>query len=424
MEISADGEMRRGPVGQSALPTTSGVIHAGNLEAQVASARQQVERQPQSPSARLALAGSLYTRAMLRSNLDEIQAAVDVMDEALRLQPEGAAHWLLRAKLNQSLHRFELAKRDLRQGQKLGLPADQVAAVERELDWVEGRYETAIPEIRLAAEKNRNFSSVARLAQLEHDLGNRSRARSLFAEAERRVVDTNPIPVAWLDVQRGIQAVESGDLELGITFFRSAVERLPSYLLAREHLAEALNLSGRKAEAVTLYEAIVAESNDPEFMGALAAIYREQGRVPEADQLKSKATARYEVLLQRYPEAMYWHASEFFLDEGGKPSRSVELLRNNLALRPNASSYVALAKALFEDGQLEAATEAIDHALKTPLVSAQMFWTAARIHARKGSAMLSKRHAEKAVQCSAVVETIEGGIGPDADEEIGSSAVL
>ena len=79
-------------------------------------------------------------------------------------------------------------------------------------------------------------------------------------------------------------------------------------------------------------------------MGALAGLYREHGRVSEADALRARATKRYEELLAKYPEAMAWHAAEFFAGEGNDPARARALLRQNAELRPNAESLDALAR--------------------------------------------------------------------------------
>ena len=72
--------------------------------------------------------------------------------------------------------------------------------------------------------------------------------------------------------------------------------------------AYALIALGRRDEATRIYEAITQVSSDPEFIGQLAALYRESGRTAEANTLRARATARYDELLARYPEAMACHA--------------------------------------------------------------------------------------------------------------------
>jgi tetratricopeptide (TPR) repeat protein len=168
-----------------------------------------------------------------------------------------------------------------------------------------------------------------------------------------------------IEVQRGTNLAEAGRFEEAVATFRSAAQRLPRYIAAREHLAEALHHLGQDDEAAALYEEIVKVSTDPEFMGALAAIHRSHGRVAEADALRARATKRYEELLAKYPEAMAWHAAEYFAGEGNDPARARALLTRNAELRPNPDSLDALARVLRSTGDRERADELARRAAST-----------------------------------------------------------
>jgi Tfp pilus assembly protein PilF len=82
---------------------------------------------------------------------------------------------------------------------------------------------------------------------------------------------------------------------------------------------------------------------------------------------------------------MYWHASEFYMATGDV-KQALVLLRKNVTLRPNSTSYVALARAELANGRASDAKGSIDKALAMPLVSASLFWTASRIYRRIGDA--------------------------------------
>ncbi len=187
----------------------------------------------------------------------------------------------------------------------------------------------------------------------------------------------------------------AGRLEDAILFFREAVVRIPDYVAANEHLAEALHQLGQDEEATKIYEGIVKQSDDPEFMHALASLYRAHGKPEKARELDSRATSRYEALLKRYPEAMYWHASEFYLDTGNA-AKAVELLRKNVVLRPNSLSFTALAHAELQNEQLPEAKASIDKALAMPIKSADLFFTASKIYGRTGDAAASASYLARA----------------------------
>src|SRR4029079_4249583 len=98
-----------------------------------------------------------------------------------------------------------------------------------------------------------------------------------------------------------------------------------------EHLAEALHQLGQDDEATKIYERVVQLSNDPEFSHALAVLYAAHGKPAEAKALEEKARKGYDALLKKYPEAMAWHAAEFYSAIGEK-KRALELLQKNVVL--------------------------------------------------------------------------------------------
>ncbi|HEY8076939.1 MAG TPA: hypothetical protein VIF62_22585, partial [Labilithrix sp.] len=108
-------------------------------------------------------------------------------------------------------------------------------------------------------------------------------------------------------------------------------------------------------------------------------------------------------LLQKYPEAMYWHASEFYLAIGDK-ERALQLLEKNLVLRPNSISLVALARAQLENDRVAEAKASIDKALAMPVRSALLCWTASRVYRRSGDVASADRFAAEARKLNPRIE--------------------
>lgn len=338
---AADAKSGRTP---RAIVTTDGNLAMRNLEGELVDARQRASRAPTDVGACLQLAGVLYLRARVTGDIDEMAAAVDKSAECTRIAPDSPDAWVTKAGQEQTLHRFAQAEADLARARSLGADATRVASLQRELDWNAGKWADAAVSIRAAAASLPTTSNLTRAARLEHDLGHHDAADALYVRALSLVDDTGPIPVAMMEVQRGINLSDGERVEEAIEVFRSAAKRLPKYTAAKEHLAEASSRAGRIDDAITIYEGIVASSTDPEFMGQLASLYRGKGKVAMADALRAKATHRYEELLAKYPEAMAWHASEYFAGEGNDPARARALLQANVKLRPNPESLEALAK--------------------------------------------------------------------------------
>jgi tetratricopeptide (TPR) repeat protein len=387
--------LRGAPLGRRELPTTSARIYLGNVEREIRALEAGVRREPANLDARRELAALLHMHGVLREDLDEIQSGIEQIGECIRRSPGSGPFWLTRASQELSLHRFRESRADLDRARALGADANAAAAVEQELDWNQGRYEKAIASIRAAAADRPTLDTMARLARLEHDLGNYEAADRAFERAEDLVVDSNPVPVAWLNLQRGRHKLDLGEYDQAVAFFSEALARVPTYPAAREALGEALHLLGRDEEAAAQYRQILEQAPRSDVAADLALLYRTMGKSSEAAALAQRARQRYEELLVRYPEAMYWHAAAFFLAQE-EPGRALQLLSLNLTLRPDSPAWTAHARALFALDRMDEARRSIDRALAMPVVSADLYWTASLIYAALGDRPRSESLARRA----------------------------
>ncbi len=380
-----DAGTRHKPKSVKQLPTTDGAIWLENMDGVIAELERLVKAKPEIIQNVQKLASAHHLRGRFKGDLDEIQLGIDYATQCMKVETDEGNCVLMRAEQEQSLHRFKDARADLAIAKGKNADPIRVADLEAELDFNDGLYEKAFAQIKKARQERPSTPTLIRQAQLDYDLELDADGETAFELAEDAIHDTTPFPVAHLNLQRGIQLMGRGKLEEAIVFFREAVLRLPTYIAANEHLAEALHRLGRDEEATTIYEKVVRLSDDPEFQHALAELYEKRGQSEEAKALEAKARAGYEKLLGKYPEAMYWHASEFFMSIGEK-KRALELLQKNVELRPNSTSYVALARAQLANGLVAEATASIDKALAMPVRSASLFWTASLVKRQAGNA--------------------------------------
>lgn len=363
--LGACGERRTGgkePPAVATRPvTTDGQLAMTNLETALRAAESSRD-EARGPADCTEAPRLRHRHARITGDIEAMGRALEESRACAARFPASPQVWLTVAVHAQTMHRFDEATSALGRAASAGASPAKIAPIERELAWSRGEWDAVASEVRLEATRAPSAASIARLARLEHDLGDHERSDTLFAKAIAMLEEPDPIPVAMLELQRGIALLESvtsdddehktvdeharrARLTRAAETFRVALARLPRYVAAKEHLAETLSRLGQTREALILYEEVVRESNDPELWGALAALRREAGQPVEADALRERARARYEVLLARYPEAMAWHAAEFFLGEGNDPARAVALLRANVSLRPNPESRAALARA-------------------------------------------------------------------------------
>lgn len=396
------------PRTQAELPTTDAKIFLGNLDARVSAGSKVWKKNPGSSAAALLYAGPRVARGKLHGDLGEISAGLDDIEAALAKSPRDPSLLALASSTLSTMHRFDEALTLAEKAHELR-PDSASRATLADLRYNLGQYDESIPEIRALAERHPTFGSLVKLAHLEQDLGNVTEAEQAFACAETLFRDVSPLPIAWLNVQRGLFYLHTGRFDRAEAFYRAAVERLPSYPMALEHLAELEGVVGKTAAAEKHYRKVIALTNDPEFLGALSRILEKKGQHAEADELLAQAKKRYAKLIRKYPEAMAWHAAELFLS-AGDAKRAVELLTDNAKLRPNAVSYAALAKAELEAGNLEAAATNVDRALATPLRRADILWTAARVRKAQGKSAEAERLAHDARAQNPKIEVLEGSL--------------
>jgi tetratricopeptide (TPR) repeat protein len=283
--------------------------------------------------------------------------------------------YLMRARQQMRLHKFDQARIDISSAKKIGASELRLNDLLIDLDWNQGRYKKSLSLAQKKLAKAPNRLNLIHLAGLEHELGKFKEADVHYQAARAMSNDGlyfNPIQLAWLDVQIGINFSKLNNYVQAELAFNSAINRAPNYIMALEHLAETLALVGRNSEAISIYEKIVSQSDDPEFMGQLAKLYRMSNRTDEANRLASKAKEKYLQLLKDFPEAMYWHASSFFLEEGQDPELALDLLKKNIKLRPNSTSYFALAKVQFQLNQINLSKNSITKVLRMPPTSVEI----------------------------------------------------
>jgi hypothetical protein len=229
-----------------------------------------------------------------------------------------------------------------------------------------GDYRSLGAELATSNEPIADFYALAHRADLRLLQGDLKGAEQHYLAAQTQYRDSNPVPLAWLHTQMGIGYLRFGKIEDARRFFSAAVERLPGYYLAEEHLAECEALLGDLPSARARYQRVIEQTGNPEFIAALSSVERQAGNAEVADALTQQAKAGYEELLNRLPAAYAQHAAEFFIETGDAP-RAYRLAQENSRLRSDVGSLILLATTAHAAKQPDAACEARASAMATGL---------------------------------------------------------
>jgi tetratricopeptide (TPR) repeat protein len=331
--------------------TTDGAVAMGNLDVQIVSEERRLSRDPRDAVAAASLVELLLTRAQVTATVDDVDRAAA---HAARATVDAGGRVLLaRAAVHAALHRFADAIDDLALAERQGADSMAVRAQRASVAQAQGHLGEALGLRRELASARRSTTSLAQLAISEAALGDAASAAAHLDEALAAYRDTSPLPVAWIEFQRGMMADVAGELDAAASHYGAAFARLPQYAEAAGHLATIEALRGRPDRAEALLRPFAAPGRDPQYAMQLASVLETRGARREAARLRQDALARYDLLLARHPEAYADHAARFLL--GTNPQRSLALAQVNLAVRQTWEAYdLALAAAraarAFEQG--------------------------------------------------------------------------
>ncbi len=354
-----------------------------------------LDRAETQPTNWLALdkAANLYlSRGRLTGSYDDYAQAETLVDRAFAMAGNGYGPFATRVTLNFTLHRLDRVARDL---EAIAGFAVLTAKVRHNLDdqraelaFQQGRYAEAQTGFAAALARDRNVTNLARMALYHWKTGDFLTAETLYHEALGLLRRAGGEPAAWLHLQLGLMDLERGRYPEALDHYRDGASELSGFWLLDEHMAEILTLLGHTDAALALYTDIIARTDNPEFMDAVAGIHRQAGREDLAKSFIDQARTRYEAQLARYPEAAYGHALDHF-QEFGDPARAVTLAEANHRTRPNAEAKISLARAYMHAGRLEDARTPLTEALGSPWNTAELQALAAEFYEATGATDLA-----------------------------------
>lgn len=325
-------------------PTTPGATYRANLEARIDAMSGEFARRPEGPAS-VELAALYFHRFKLIGQVDDLNRALAVIETRIDAKPDDARARLTRAHVLAGMHRFDEARHDLTR-------ADTSAASELHLQiaLASGDYESALTEFNNLTAPTADFYTTVLRGNLAMLQGRLDTASALFLRAQQMYDGSNPYPLAWLFTQQGIALLRTGDCKNASRFFFAAVERIPDYYLAVEHLAECERQQGSIDSARARYLKVIEQTGQPEFIGALADLEREAGNGELAESLDARAERAWNRLLEQHAMTFADHAVEFFL-ERNDPERALALARRIVEHRKDVLSLALHARVAFENDQ-------------------------------------------------------------------------
>lgn len=368
-----------------------------DADRRIAGAKKLAGDQPTSFTRAEWVAGRYLDRARLSGDYRDYQQAEEWIRTSFGMNTggSGVGPFQMRAALNFTLHRLERVDEDFAMAQKVPMDKSARASARQfagNLALQRGQYTEAEKLLTESLSLDEGVSNLASKAYLLVGYGDYAGADALYLRAIDAYHGSQAEPLAWLHLQRGLADLGRGEYDAALAHYREAEQVMSGYWLIDEHIAEILTLTGKVEEAKVLYLDIIARTNNPEFMDAMAGIMNDEGKTAESKEYVTKARARYDELLTMYPEAAYGHALEHFLEFGEDPKFTLDLAEKNHKLRPNADAKTLLAQAYLLAGRPADARTIIESTLATPWRTADMHATAVAVFVAAGDAKLAEEH--------------------------------
>jgi tetratricopeptide (TPR) repeat protein len=361
------GPERQTPRSLEELGTTDGAIAATNLLGQIRELERLLAADPSHVDRQAALAGHLSVRAQfLGLELADHDRVLALADALVSARPKDSRSFLVRAGARAALHRFAEARLDLEEARRLGASSARVDELSGSLALATGQLDEALARARARVTYRADVGSLGQLAVVLCEMGRHEEAGATFLQAQERVLDPSPFPVAWLYFQEGLMAERAGRPARARELYEAAHERLPAYASVTSHLAGVLFVTGEREAAVKLQRSIV--SDDPEYIGQLAGFVAGHD-AGEAATLRENARARFEALVATHPEAFADHAARFYLSAGADPRRALELAELNRAARTTGDSLELLIQAALAAKETRPACAVADRARAFPYLT-------------------------------------------------------
>jgi tetratricopeptide (TPR) repeat protein len=265
-----------------------------------------------------------------------------------------------------------------------------------------GDYDEAAASFdQLAKAEPGRIDSETRLARLALVRGELDRARQHFSNALRSTKDlTPPMPqlLAWCYVQLGQFYFGRGDWANAEKQYQAALKAMPDYYAALDHIAELRGAQEKHADAIDLYEKIIARLPRPEFCQAVGDLYLFTGKTDQAKPWHDRALAGYLKSTEQDDARYFHHLVGFYCDSAENPSEAWKWARKDLQIRHSVFAHDALAWALYRNGQFEDAATEMKTALAEGTKDAHLFFHASMISSANGDLARGKEFLRRAAE--------------------------
>lgn len=382
-------------------------------EQQIAFHLARIEHNPGAALDRAALASLYLQRSREGGGFDDFRRAEEMARQSLDIrvvQNSRAARMLAASLLAQ--HRFTEAHEVARELVRLWPAEPAHRALLAEIQMELGDYEAARETLASLEGDRDNLSVAPRLARWAEMHGDVEAERRFLHTAANRAMYRPDLPReqrAWFHLRIAEHELKHGRLQESEQAVRAGLQIEPGDFRLVSLLVRLEIQRGRFEEAIA-YGEMVGGAADLRTLAALGDAHAALGDLEAAERYY---TALEESAAEN-PEPFNRQWTQFRLDHDRHVSETLAILQKEIGERRDVLGYDLLAWALFKEGDIAGAREAMEQALRTGIQEPSFFFHAAMIEAAAGNDSAARRHFRNALDINPNFHPVFAGVAREA----------
>lgn len=370
---------------------------AGVTEKQIAFHEARIEGDPRAAADRAALASLYLQRSREGGGFDDYRRAEEMARQslAIRVNQNSRAGRMLAASLL-AQHRFTEAYEVAQELVRVWPEDPAHRALLAELQMELGDYEATRVTLGSLQSARENLSVAPRLARWAEMTGRAEEERRLLYAAADRAMYRSDLPreqVAWFHLRAAEHDLKHGRLQEAEDAVRAGLQVEPGDFRLVSVLVRLEAQRGRWAEAVA-YGEMVGDAADLRTLGAIGDAYAQLGDHAAAERFYQKLEQSAAENPEPYNRQLY----QFRLDHDRNVPETLAILREEIKERKDVLGYDLLAWALYKTGDIAAARQAMEKALRLGTQDPTFFFHAGLIEQATGDSAAANRHFRKALE--------------------------
>lgn len=246
----------------------------------------------------------------------------------------------------------------------------------------------------------RSFQALSRLAALREYRGELRAALEAMREArdEAARIKLSPSVQAWAEVRVGALHVANCETQEARDAYERALEIVPRYAFAREHLAEWHAAQAHWPEAGRMFRELLKTDASPAYHLGLAEALQAQEQTAAAEGERTKARKAM-LAAERAGDKDQFRPLALFHLENGNVAEGLRFARLDWTVRQDALAADTLAWALFRNGQNSEAETLARQAVQSGNKSPALLLHAGLILCHAGDFAAGRPLIEQALAC-------------------------